>query len=113
MVLSRQVLRRDESGKPSAILEINRDITARKQAQEALERSEERFRLLVDSAKDYAIFMLDPGGQIATWNDGAERIKGIAPMKSSASIFRASTRRKISIRGQARHELKMAAPRAV
>jgi PAS domain S-box-containing protein len=38
--------------------------------------SEELFRLLVDSVRDYAIFMLDPGGHIATWNIGAERIKG-------------------------------------
>ena len=38
--------------------------------------SEERFRLLVDSVKDYAIFMLDPRGYITTWNQGAERIKG-------------------------------------
>ena len=38
--------------------------------------SEERFHLLVDSVKDYAIFMLDPRGYITTWNQGAERIKG-------------------------------------
>ena len=37
---------------------------------------EERFRLLVESVKDYAIFMLDTGGRVATWNLGAERIKG-------------------------------------
>ena len=37
---------------------------------------EERFRLLVESVKDYAIFMLDPTGRVATWNVGAERIKG-------------------------------------
>src|SRR6476620_392021 len=37
---------------------------------------EERFRLLVESVKDYAIFMLDSGGHVATWNLGAERIKG-------------------------------------
>jgi PAS domain S-box-containing protein len=38
--------------------------------------SEERFRLLVDSVKDYAIFMLDPGGYVTSWNQGAARIKG-------------------------------------
>ncbi len=41
-----------------------------------LRSSEERFRLLVDGVKDYAIFMLDPGGQVTSWNQGAERIKG-------------------------------------
>ena len=37
---------------------------------------EERFRALVDCVKDYAIFMIDPQGRVATWNTGAERIKG-------------------------------------
>jgi len=44
--------------------------------QESLRRSEERFRLLVEGVKDYAIFMLDPRGHITTWNEGARRIKG-------------------------------------
>src|SRR5215203_2619885 len=42
----------------------------------ALRQSEERFRLLVEGVKDYAIFMLDPHGYITTWNEGARRIKG-------------------------------------
>jgi PAS domain S-box-containing protein len=41
-----------------------------------LQTSEERFRLLVDSVRDYAIFMLDPTGHVTSWNKGAERIKG-------------------------------------
>jgi PAS domain S-box-containing protein len=43
-----------------------------------LRTSEERFRLLVQSVKDYAIFMLDPDGYVVTWNEGAELIKGYA-----------------------------------
>ena len=43
---------------------------------ERLRESEERFRLMVEGVKDYAIFMLDPGGRVTTWNDGAERIEG-------------------------------------
>src|ERR1700744_4987630 len=39
-------------------------------------QSEERFKLLVESVRDYAIFMLDPGGHVLTWNAGAERFKG-------------------------------------
>ena|SRR5690348_3172185 len=42
----------------------------------ALEAHENRFRLLVQSVVDYAIFMLDPGGRVASWNPGAERFKG-------------------------------------
>ena len=41
-----------------------------------LGQSEERFRLLVEGVKDYAIFMLDPQGRILTWNAGAQRFKG-------------------------------------
>jgi two-component system cell cycle sensor histidine kinase/response regulator CckA len=44
--------------------------------QEQLQPKEEQFRLLVDAVKDYAIFMLDPQGRIASWNSGAQGIKG-------------------------------------
>jgi PAS domain S-box-containing protein len=43
-----------------------------------LEDTERRFRMLVEGVTDYAIYMLDPAGQIVNWNPGAERIKGYA-----------------------------------
>jgi len=46
---------------------------------EQLRESERRFLLLVTAVTDYAIFMLDPEGNIVSWNTGAERIKGYAP----------------------------------
>ncbi len=55
---------------------VLRDVTAERQAEEELRQSEERFRLLVQGVTDYAIFMLDPGGNVTTWNAGAERILG-------------------------------------
>ncbi len=52
------------------------DITERKRAEDAVRSSERRFRLMVSSVKDYAILMLDEKGHVASWNDGAQRLKG-------------------------------------
>lgn len=51
----------------------------RRRAADALGGDEESFRLLVGSVKDYAIFMLDPAGNIASWNEGARSLKGYEP----------------------------------
>jgi len=67
---------RGPKGKVYALCGIATDITARKQAEEELRQSEERFRLLISSVKDYAIYMLAPNGRVTSWNAGAERIKG-------------------------------------
>ena len=53
-----------------------RDFTRQRQAEEKLRQSELRLRLLIESIRDYAIFMLDANGNVATWNPGAERITG-------------------------------------
>jgi diguanylate cyclase (GGDEF)-like protein/PAS domain S-box-containing protein len=53
-----------------------RDSSARGRAEGALGDSEEKYRMLLDGVHDYAIFLLDPGGRVVSWNAGAERIKG-------------------------------------
>jgi PAS domain S-box-containing protein len=58
---------------------VMRDRTERKRVDEELRNSQEQFRVLVQGVADYAIYMLDPGGHVSSWNSGAERIKGYAP----------------------------------
>jgi len=63
-------------GKLRGFSKITRDLSARQKQDELLRASEERFRLIVDGVKDYAIFMLDPSGYIVSWNTGAKATKG-------------------------------------
>jgi PAS domain S-box-containing protein len=60
-----------DAEKHLAEMEVRRRIV-----EDALRESEERYRMLLDGVQDYAIFMMDPQGQIVSWNAGAERIKG-------------------------------------
>ncbi len=66
----------DDDGSVRGFGKVTRDATARRNAEQALRDSEEHFRSLVASVRDYAIVMLDPHGQIVSWNAGAERITG-------------------------------------
>src|SRR5690606_22992097 len=65
---------RDETGRLIGFGKVTRDLSDRKQGDD----DRERFRLFVESVQDYAMFILDPSGHVASWNNGAQRIKGYA-----------------------------------
>ncbi|MBK7862656.1 MAG: PAS domain S-box protein [Archangiaceae bacterium] len=66
----------DASGRLLGFSKVTRDLTERRRLVEALERSELRARMMVNGVREYAIFMLDPTGHVASWNEGARRLKG-------------------------------------
>lgn len=74
-----------------------------------LSESEERFRLLVESVKDYAIFMLDPSGHVLTWNLGAQRLKGYRAEEIVGKHFSRFYCPEEVAKGRPEHELKIAA----
>jgi PAS domain S-box-containing protein len=66
---------RDLSGRLIGFAKVTRDLTERRVAEERLRVSEEEFRMLIERVEEYAIYMLNPNGNIVTWNSGAEKIK--------------------------------------
>ncbi|QJR11410.1 Sensor histidine kinase RcsC [Usitatibacter rugosus] len=67
---------RDDQGDLVGFGKVTRDLTERREQEERVRQSEERFRLLIDGVQDYAIYLLDPEGHVSSWNAGAERITG-------------------------------------
>ncbi|WP_017968190.1 hybrid sensor histidine kinase/response regulator [Rhizobium leguminosarum] len=72
---------RRPSGELIGYAKITRDLTERMAAEKAIRQSEEQFRRLIQGVSDYAIYMLDPDGNVSSWNFGAERIKGYRPQE--------------------------------
>jgi PAS domain S-box-containing protein len=77
----------DARGDLVGYAKVTRDLTERKSAEDMLRKSEQQFRLLIQSVTDYAIYMLSPEGIITNWNTGAERIKGYTPQEIIGQHF--------------------------
>jgi PAS domain S-box-containing protein len=99
---------RDSSGHLLGFAKIFRDLTEQRVAQERLAASEDRYRLLVDSIKDYAIFMLDANGRVSYWTNAAERIKGYTAAEIVGHPFSVFFTREDRDAGVPDHELEMA-----
>jgi PAS domain S-box-containing protein len=67
---------RDDAGVVQAFSKVMRDVSAQMAASEALRESEERYRLLIESVRDYAILQLDVSGHVVSWPPEAERMIG-------------------------------------
>ena len=103
-----------DSVTPSAIgrsirtaIRMHRIEQEKRQIEESLEQSQERFRLLVDGAKDYALFMLSTDGAVVSWNPGAQRLFGYNEdeiVGKPASIIYAPEDRESGVPDQERYE---------
>jgi len=100
---------RDMDGQLIGYAKVTRDLTQRRNHEEALRQSEERFRLMVEGVSDYAIFMLDVNGHVATWNVGAERIKGYKADEIIGRHFSTFYPQEARDSGWPEHELREAA----
>jgi PAS domain S-box-containing protein len=80
---------RDGRGELVGFAKVTRDITERKETERSLLESEARFRQLVNAVVDYAIFQLDANGIVASWNPGAQRIKGYSEQEIIGRHFSA------------------------
>ena len=78
---------RGPDGALRGFVKVTRDLTERKAGEEALRQAQERTRLMIDSIRDYAVFLLDPTGRVVTWNSGAERLKGYSAREIVGQSF--------------------------
>src|SRR5437660_5579799 len=98
----------DSAHRPLYLFLQAQDVTERRAAVEALKVSEERFRLVVEGVVDYAIVMRDPEGRIASWNPGAQRIKGYSADEVLGRHFRLLYTPEAQGAGHPEHELAQA-----
>ena len=99
---------RGSDGQVIGYAKVTRDLTERRAAEAALRRSQEQFRLLVQGVVDYAIYLIDLNGHVASWNAGAKRIKGYEPAEIIGRHFETFYREEDRQRGEPARALRLA-----
>lgn len=97
-----------ENGELIGFGKVTRDLTERKRLKHERDQNEHLFRLFVNSVRDYALFMLDPQGNIMTWNEGAQRIKGYTAEEIIGKHISTFYTQEAKDRKHAQHELAVA-----
>ena len=104
---------RDRAGQPLYLFAQCQDVTPQRIAELELRHSEQRFRLMVDAVREYAIFMLDTEGHVTSWNVGAERAKGWTAAEVIGKHFRVFYPPEQQEARHPEHELEVAAREGV
>jgi PAS domain S-box-containing protein len=100
-----------ETSSGTVVLSFVRDASEQRMAQEAARRSDQQLRSILESVRDYAIYLLDRNGSVMTWNPGAERIKGYSVEEVLGLHFSRFFTREDVERGRPTELLRLAAER--
>jgi two-component system CheB/CheR fusion protein len=99
---------KDTPGEVIGATAIARDITQQREAAEALRSSEERLRLVVENAREYAIFSMDLERRITVWNSGAQRLLGYTGAEALGQLADVIFSEEDRAAGAPEHEMKVA-----